>query len=218
MSKSYRLVIFDWEGTLADTLGPILHMITEAAQLLQAGDFDQRQAREYASLGLGHAIKKLFPQLSSQQHQCLLRDIQNKLAKSSAAVTLVPGARALLDQLVKHNVQLAIATNKGHAALVRALQATDLTDYFKVTRSAGQVPAKPCPQMLEEIMTSYQASPHEAVMIGDSLADIEMAQLAGIDAIGVNFESTHGTDLHTAGAIAVFDEYAELARYLQLTG
>jgi phosphoglycolate phosphatase len=100
--------------------------------------------------------------------------------------------------------------------LQRALQTTGLSHFFTFTRSAGQVPAKPCPQMLEEIIAYWAVEPQATLMIGDSISDIEMAQCVGVDALGVDFYHQQADDLLCAGAIAVFDDYQKIGHYLEL--
>ena len=66
-------------------------------------------------------------------------------------------------------------------------------------------------------MEVFGVSPSETLMIGDSLTDIEMSELAGVDAIGVDFYHQHKTELLANGALQVFDDYMKLAQYLELS-
>ena len=61
MGKPYRLVVFDWEGTLGDTLGQILNTVANEARRLQFGVLDEQLARQSVELGLVLAMKKTFP-------------------------------------------------------------------------------------------------------------------------------------------------------------
>ena len=60
------------------------------------------------------------------------------------------------------------------------------------------------------------ATPSQTLMIGDSVSDIEMAKQLGVDAIGVDFYHQQAANLRMTGALDVFDDYQELAKYLQL--
>ena len=216
MSRPYHLVVFDWEGTLGDTLGQILNTVADVAKQMQFGVLDERLARKYVALGLVMAVKKLFPQLSTSQHEQLLQAVQHSLVTHPMDVCLIPGAKQIVQQIKQAGMDVAIATNKGQHSLQRALQATGFDGVFTSTRCAGQVPAKPCPQMLEEIMADCGVTPAQTLMVGDSVSDIEMAKEAGVDAMGVDFYHQEATNLRNAGAIDVFDDYQQLARYLQL--
>lgn len=219
MKRQYDLVVFDWEGTLAeDTLGHAVSVIAQEAKLFHFGDIDKLLARQYITLGLTSAIKKIFPSLLMYQYEQFVAAVQDALAKSSVSVCLVAGAEETIRHIYDDGFKLAIATNKGNTALQRALQTSGLDAYFNVTRSASQVPAKPCPQMLEEIMDESGSTAKETLMIGDSVADIEMAVSIGVDAIGMDFYHVQRDELLAAGAVQVFDHYQQVADYLNLSG
>lgn len=217
MNNPYRLVVFDWEGTLSDTLGQILNVISNESKRMQLGSVDLEKARRAIVLGPVVALKKLFPHLSAQQQSDLLQAAQHAMLTNSDDICITAGARGVLHKLKEAGVQLAIATNKGHQSLMRDLEASKLSALFDVTRSASQAPAKPCPQMLEEIMAACDVSPEETLMVGDSVSDIEMAVQVGVRAIGVDFYSQNEPSLRAAGADDVFDCFQQLADYLELS-
>lgn len=217
MKHPYRLVVFDWEGTLSDTLGQILNVIVNESKRMNYGEVDLDLARRSIVLGPVVTLKKIFPHLSSHQHSELFQAAQNAMLSSSDNICITTGARQLLNQLKAKGVYLAIATNKGQQSLLRDLESSQLDVVFDVTRSASQVPAKPNPQMLEEIMTFCGVSPQETLMIGDSVSDIEMAINAGVKAIGVDFYYQNESSLRSAGAQEVFDSFQQLADYLELS-
>jgi len=216
MINSYQLVVFDWEGTISDTLGLILHIVSSEASKLGFGEIDPYEARKYVDLGLVQALRKVFPNLSGKEHDQLYEAVQNAMISRPAEVCLIPGAREFIQQLHDAKIDIAIATNKGQHSLLRALQATGLEQLFKVTRSAGQSPAKPCPQMLEEIMDEFGCDRASTLMIGDSGTDMEMAKSINVTAIGVDFYHQQEAALKAAGALIVFDDYQLLANFLGL--
>lgn len=218
MDKPYRLIVFDWEGTLGDTFGKIINILTIETRRMQLGEFSESRAREYLMLGLIVTIRKIFPRLSAAQQQELLQAVQESLALRSMEVYLIPGAKNIVKKIQEAGIEMAIATNKGQHSLQRELQASGLDIYFTVTRSAGQVPAKPCPQMLEEIMDVCGVTASQTLMIGDSVSDVEMAVAVHADVIGVQFyhQPELAEELLAAGALKVFDDYQQLASYLNL--
>lgn len=216
--KSYRLVIFDWEGTLGrDTAGQALSAIAQEAQNMSLGIVDMHAARNCISSGLPHAITTLFPNLLLYQREKLLNAVHTALATKHADDYLMPGARQCVMQLFTAGVCLAIATNKGQASLQRVLHASGLDVYFSVFRSASQVPAKPCPQMLTELMAIFGVNVNESVMIGDSVVDMEMASAIGMDVIGMDFYHVMSEELRNAGALSVFDNYPLLLNALGIS-
>lgn len=216
MSNPYDLVVFDWEGTIADTLGAIVHTVALEASLLGFGHFNPDEARKYVDLGLVRALQKAYPHLSVSEQELLLQAVQRSLHTRVTEVCLMPGVRKLIHQLHDAKVNLAIATNKGQQSLSRALQTTSLDEVIKVTRSAGQTPAKPCPQMLEEIIEEFGGHVSTTLMIGDSVTDMEMAKSIGVAAVGVDFYHQQEAALKSAGALMVFDNYSRLADFLNL--
>jgi phosphoglycolate phosphatase len=217
MKNPYRLVVFDWEGTLSDTLGQILNVIVSESKRMQFGDVDLGMARRSIVLGPVVALKKLFPHLSAQQQSDLLQAAQHAMLSNSDEICITKGARDVLHAIKQAGIQLAIATNKGQHSLMRDLDASNLDSLFDVTRSASQAPPKPCPQMLEEIMAVCGVSPEETLMVGDSVSDIEMAVQIGVRAIGVDFYNQNEPSLRAAGADDVFDCFQQLADYLELS-
>ncbi len=217
MNMPYRLVVFDWEGTISDSFGQILNAIMHEAKRLQLGQFDLSHARQVISLGPVVALKKLFPHLSASQQSDLLQAAQNAMLTRSEGVCITEGVHETLEKLKQAGVSLAIATNKGHQSLLRDLDVSGLIAYFQVTRSASQTKPKPHPQMLLEIMETFDVSAAETLMVGDSVSDIEMALQLHVAAIGIDIYRQNEVSLREAGAIKVFEHFDKLADYLELT-
>lgn len=216
MSNPYQLIVFDWEGTISDTLGLILHTVSREARNLGFGEVDPYQARQYVDLGLKQALGKLFPHLTLHQAETLMHAVQHAMVTRPAEVCLLPGVYEAIHAMHHAGIHLAIATNKGQNSLARALQTTGLDRFFKVTRSASQAPAKPCPQMLEEIIEIFDQTPSTTLMIGDSTTDMEMAKSIQVAALGVDFYHQNKDALSASGALAVFDDYQRLMQFLNL--
>jgi phosphoglycolate phosphatase len=218
MSKRYKLVVFDWEGTLGDTIGPIIHSLHAEAHRLHLGEMDESLARQYLTLGLVIAIKKTFPNATLTVQEQLIQAVQYALVSRSAEVYLLPGAKELVEELYQKGFDVGIASNKGQQSLQRSLQSSGIEGFISSSRSASQVPPKPCPQMLLEIMEECGVEAKDTVMIGDASTDIEMAASAGVDSIGVNFyyQKELENELLNLGALAVFDDFRQVASFLKL--
>lgn len=216
MSSRYHLVVFDWEGTIGDILGQFLVALEMEAKQMKLGAVDADAARYYITMGPVVALKKLFPHLSAAQQAELLQNAQQTLLLNHTEVCLTTGAREILFQIKKNGIKLAIATNKGQQSLFRDLTNAGLQDLFDTTRTASQAPAKPCPQMLEEIMAECGVTSEQTLMVGDSVSDIEMAKQLQVTAIGVDFYGQNEAILRSAGADDVFDNFQQLACYLEL--
>lgn len=214
--KSYQLVVFDWEGTLADTLGEYFQVIAEEACKLHLPALDINVARSLVALGLNKALIKLYPNISPKDYEALLYGVQRTLAGRTQKPTLMQGAYTLLQALYAKNVCLAVASNKGQSALKRAIECAGIDHLLTITRSASECMPKPSPEMLEAILAHTAVDASHALMVGDSLNDIEMAVSIGVDAIGLDVLQENREALLAAGAMMVFNDFAELARFLQL--
>jgi phosphoglycolate phosphatase len=149
-----------------------------------------------------------------KKYQLIIFDWEGTLGDAQQG-GLIAGAQALIQYLSEQGYILAIATNKSQAGLKRSLENWGLTAFFSETRAAGQVPPKPNPQMLEEILFAVNTGPDAALMIGDSKHDIEMAKLAGVDAIGVDFYRRQAHALSKAGALEIFYEFEQIKKFLE---
>ncbi len=216
MLKRYQLVVFDWEGTIAESsLGYLIIALTNAAARMHLPSFDLHEARQVVPLGLVTAVRKLFPTITLHQQEDLCREVQKTMLEVAATVHLVPGVKELIQWLHAAGVHMAIATNKSAQGLARVLRMSGLDDYILITRSATEAPAKPCPQMLEEIMATFTLGAQDTLMVGDSDSDMEMATALGVVAVGMDFFQMDEQTLRTAGAHHVFHDYQQLFQYIK---
>ncbi len=214
MTNPYKLVIFDWEGTIADTLGQIIYIVEDIASQNGYPPIDANEARQMLSLGLVAAIKKLYPDLTPHLQQELLTEVQLQYSSKQQQLYLLPDAFKFIEQLHHAGVFLAIASNKGKNGLIKAVHLAGLEQFIPCIKSASESEAKPSPQMLEDILDYYAMDSKMALMIGDSVADIEMAQAVNMDSLGMDYYRQNGQALKQAGAKDVFDNYRQLAAYL----
>lgn len=214
MTCAYKLVVFDWEGTLADTFGQVMQITQEKAQNSGYLPLNKIAFALGIQSGLLNAIKKGFSHLSQEEHHKLLTDVQQGLCVKSPAPYLFPGAIELIKQLHHQGVKLAIATNKSQQSFQLALQKSELSEYFEITRAAGQSLPKPHPQMLLEILELLSLKPQQAVMVGDSVSDVDMACRVSMDAIGVDFYEQDAEMLMNAGAKIIVHDFDQLSEFL----
>ena len=186
--KPYSLLIFDWDGTLMDSAAHITRCMSNASAHVGAESRSDAQIRDIIGLGLDEAVQQLYP--DATPHLC--RDIvheyrQEFLVRSTHGSELFTGARETLMQLMQQGYDLAIATGKSRRGLDKVLAETGLAPYFPITRCADETRSKPHPQMLEEILTDFNAKPSDALMIGDSEYDLLMANNLKMDALAVSY-------------------------------
>ncbi len=190
-NERFKLLVFDWDGTLIDSIERIVTSLQYASREVCGIRLGEDRARSVIGLGLHEAIERLHPELDSVHVESVAAAYrQNFLYDSKVPELLFDGVEDMLQQLVADRYTLAVATGKSRTGLDRAMQTHKLGRYFSTTRCAGEHRSKPDPEMLNSILHELDTRAHEAVMIGDSEHDMLMAGNAGVQAIGV----THGVE------------------------
>lgn len=186
--KDYKLVIFDWDGTLMDSVERIVSSMQSAAKNIGLTVPSNHEVKEIIGLSIPEALKTLFPNITDELIASMRLEYKFQYTDGDNTPSqLFENALNLLNQLKKKNKILAVATGKGREGLNHALSLSDTTHLFDTTRCAGEMPSKPSPVMLNSILEELDIAPHEAIMIGDTSHDLKMAQAAKIDSIGVTF-------------------------------
>ncbi len=211
--RRYELLIFDWDGTLADSAGAIVSRMQEAIAALGLPARSDRQIAELIGLGLDDALARLFPELEPAHAASLIADYGRRY-RELPPDRLFKGVIETLTQLQTAGYQLAVATGKSRRGLARALEQTGLHAYFCASRCADETAAKPDPCMLNELLLATATEPEQALMIGDTEYDMAMARAAGIPALGVAC-GVHDTGrLRTAGAVEVIADIMQVPIWL----
>lgn len=207
-----RLFVFDWDGTLMDSERQIVLCMQEAAADLGLVAPPGDEVRAIIGLGLPEAILKLFPVYPSAVRDDIRRAYaRHFVAETGGRSDLFPGARELLRDLRVRGYLLAIATGKSRAGLDRVLGQTGLINFFDTTRCADETASKPDPLMLREILLALSVFPGEAVMIGDTTYDLEMAAKAGLRSVGIGHGVHDVAALEKHNPIAIVADIATLA-------
>lgn len=182
-----RLVIFDWDGTLFDSTGAIAHSLQEACKVLELHVPTLKQAKHVIGLGFQEAIEELVGPLNAAQFAAFMAAYRRHYFTSESMVTLYEGSLEILQALQAQKRLLAVATGKSRAGLNRVLSDGQLKHYFDATRTADETISKPHPKMLLELLEELEVRAVDAVMVGDTSYDIDMAHAAGIDSIAVQY-------------------------------
>jgi phosphoglycolate phosphatase len=205
------IAIFDWDGTLCDSIDHIVDAMQDAAVELELIPPTVANIRDIVGLGLPQAISQLFPALDDAQRSDIAAAYSRHfVAPSRAPAQLFAGAMHTLEVLRGRGVELAVATGKSRRGLNRVLATLGMDDFFDATRCADETRSKPHPMMLHEIMAERGKSVTDAVVIGDSEYDLGMAQRAGVSCVAVSF-GVHGEDrLMAYGPLAIVHELPAL--------
>jgi phosphoglycolate phosphatase len=181
-----KLFIFDWDGTLSNSIGMITACVIETFQELNFPEISVEKAKSIIGLGVVQAIIVLTPGFSEQDRDLLAKTYKkNFQEKSSKGILLYPGVESALTFLQNQGLKMAVATGKSRPGLERELSNSNLKPYFQATRTTDDCNAKPDPHMILDIMKELDCIPKETIMIGDTTFDLEMAENAGVESIAI---------------------------------
>ena len=214
MPKQFDLIVWDWDGTLADSTGMITHAVLKAAAQVGLPAIDKQTVSHIIGLGLQEAIHALYGDIPASQAQEMARLYKANYFAGEHEIALFDEAVDLIKALNQQGFKLAVATGKGRRGLNMALQYAGLAPYFHATRTVDECFSKPHPQMLDELMDHLIAAPERTLMIGDTSYDLQMAQNAGVAAIGVIFGAQPAEKWQHLNPIQQFNDFASLSRWL----
>ena len=210
------LVIFDWDGTLLNSLAKITRCMQLAANdvgLVPRGDAD---IRGIVGLGLPEALAILYPN-TPQAPLDLLRERYSHhfLIEDQSPCELFPGVQDTLDELKSGGHHIAVATGKSRRGLDRVLANLEWESYFHATRCADETLSKPDPLMLSELLTELDFAVRDAVMVGDTEFDLAMAANLGMRRVAVSYGAHSAQRLRIHKPEAIIDNIDKLPELLQ---
>jgi phosphoglycolate phosphatase len=206
----YSLIVFDWDGTLIDSASAIVECIRDMGLDVP----DRERASHVIGLGLRDSLRHAVPGLPQERTMEFVASYRREFLAREERMQLFPGALEMLDALRARGHALAVATGKSRQGLERALDASGLRAYFASSRCADESEPKPHPAMLHELMRELDAVPAQALMIGDTSHDLEMARSARVDAVAVAYGAHPGAALRALAPRACVASMEELHAWL----
>ncbi len=207
------LMIFDWDGTLMDSIGLIVESMHIAGE---AHGFDTTDDAVKVIIGLSlmKGIDILYPKASDTQKQDIQHSYVAHYVANSHCTPFFDSIEHMLKTLQQRGKILAVATGKKRQGLDRVLDASNSHHYFAITRSTDESGSKPDPQMLSDILNHTRQHVSDAVFIGDSIYDIQMANALGMMSIAVNYGAASSSTLAEQNPTYQVDSPQELAEIL----
>ena len=210
----YRLLVFDWDGTIIDSAATIAECIRDASRELGLEVPDRDRASHVIGLGLHEAMRIAVPGLPAQRYPEFVASYRKHFLARKDSMQLFDGMRELLSGLSEKYL-LAIATGKSRRGLDRDLEFHNLKPLFAASRCADETNPKPHPAMLLEIMEELQTDSKSALMIGDTSHDLEMARAAGVDALAVTYGAHPEQGLRECGPLTCVADVKSLDAWLK---
>ncbi|HYE34553.1 HAD-IA family hydrolase [Methylocaldum sp.] len=215
MNNRFDLLVFDWDGTLFDSVGWIVECLQLAAHDCGLSMPSNHAAKSVIGLGLKEAMETLFPEYPSEMAFRLAESYRRYYGrKTIGADGLFRGVFDMLAELRDQGYRLAVATGKTRSGLDHALAATGTGLFFHATRCADETASKPNPEMLFQLMRELDITEERTLMVGDSLHDLRMAHNAGVAAVGVGCGANDLVELAGFDSLACLDRTADLLKVL----
>lgn len=214
----YRLLIFDWDGTLLDSIGAIVGCTRAALAELELPAVDDAEIRAVIGLGLRETVETICPGCDEETFWSIVRAYREHwLGGWDQRPTLFEGVERLLGDLAGRGHVLAVATAKGRHGLDNDLGRTGLTEVFETTRTVDEAPSKPNPGMIFDILEETGFAAQECLMIGDTVHDLQMASSAGVDSVAVSSGSVDRETLLDTVALTCLPSVLALPEWLAAT-
>lgn len=172
---TYKLAIFDFDGTIADTFPWILRILSHLANEHQVDPISNSQLEEFRTHGIRKIIKKYkFP---IWKIPLIARDIQQKMSEDIHEISLFDDIENVLNNLSKNGVQLALVSSNEKSNIQKILgnEITELFSFFECGVSMFSKQSK-----FKKIVKSSGINEDQVLCIGDEIRDIQAAQKANI--------------------------------------
>lgn len=210
-----QLIVFDWDGTLIDSVSRIVLCFQKSFEALGLDWPGKEPVQSTIGLPLTESYYRLVPPESSVTQEEWVEAYRQiwRSEAFQAPSPLFPGVPELLERLSRR-FQLCIATGKSRVGLERELSHYELGRFFRETRCANETLPKPHPEMVQQLLRAYDVEGHEAIMVGDSVLDIEMGRNAGLLTVAVTSGGQSEAVLRGAGPTNVVAGVTELERLL----
>lgn len=214
-SDGYSLLIFDWDGTLQDSIGSIVGCTQAAMEELGEGRPATGVIRDSIGLGLRDMVDRFAPGYSEDLYQNLI-NVYRRLWFEDYRYRhqTFPGVQEVLEELQKGGYLIAVATAKSRRGLDEDLASSGLGGFFQASRTADEAQSKPHPQMVLDLLEELGVAAKDTLVIGDTTHDLRMAHNAGADAAAVLTGSHDKTELRRARPLAYFEDLRELPPWL----
>lgn len=212
----YKLLIFDWDGTLCNSVGRIVESMHAASTRSGFALCEDVAIKGIIGLALPEAIRTLYPDIGDDELLAFRQHYADHyMALDAKPSPLFEGVVHTMDALRADGYKLAVATGKARRGLDRVLGAHGWSDYFDATRAADETASKPHPLMLEQILAQCDVPARQALMVGDASFDLMMARNAGMECVAVSYGAQPAEALQAYEPRLTIDRFSELRAWLE---
>jgi pyrophosphatase PpaX len=213
-SQRWPVVLFDLDGTLADTIGLIVASYNHAFRTVLGEERDEAEIRAW----IGRPLLESFATVSPE-HAVELDEVYRawNLAQTESLLREYAGVRDLVTDLVEADVQVGVVTSKRRQTALMALRGVGLEGRLPLLATLEDTQRhKPLPDPLLHAVAVLGVEPPSCVYVGDAVVDVEAARAAGLGAIAVTWGAGLASDLDAAAPDALAHSVGDLRRALGL--
>lgn len=213
MSMNIRLVIFDFDGTMADTRHNIVITMQRVMRELGMPVADEETCASTIGLPLKDCFRQIFPELTdSGAEHCAETYRQIFFANAKSLVpNMFPNVQETIDLLHAHHIKMAIASSRTSASLHGFIREMHLTDKIAMVVGSDEVVHhKPHPEPVNVILSALGVPASETLVVGDMPVDILMGVAGGTHTCAVTYGNASVKELSAAGAEFLIDDMGEL--------
>ena len=209
-----RLVIFDLDGTLLDTIDDLAASTNYALRRNGYPEHELAAYRYFVGNGVAKLIERALPEAerSAQNVERLRRDFVEYYTEHSADLTKpYPGIRETVSELGRRGIVRAVASNKYQAATEKLVAHFFGEETFRVVLGQREgIAPKPDPTIVRDSLSRTGFAPAETLYVGDSCVDMQTARNGGLRSVGVSWGFRPRAELEQNGATFVIDCPAQL--------
>ena len=213
-----KLVIFDLDGTLLDTIDDLATGANHALEVLGYPTHERATIRSFVGNGINKLLERSLPEgEKTEEHVMRMRSVFIPYYDAHNADLTVPyeGIPELLERLQEGGVMLAVASNKYQAATEKLVaHYFPNINFIKVLGQRNEVPIKPDPAIVMDILKEAGVSKDAVLYVGDSGVDMLTALNAQVDAVGVTWGFRPKLELSTFPSLGLIDRAEELMEFV----
>ena len=213
-----KLVIFDLDGTLLDTIADLAESANHALKQLGYPTRDVETIRTFVGNGVNKLLFRALPdEEKNEENMMRMRThfVPYYDAHNADLSAPYPGIVALLEELQAKGLRMAVASNKYQEATVKLVKHYfPMIDFVEVLGQREGINVKPDPTIVFDILQKAGVSKEETLYVGDSGVDMQTAINAGVDAVGVTWGFRSRTELESFHPMGLIDQAEELLGFV----
>ena len=208
-----KIIIFDFDGTLADTRHNIV--VTLQATMRERGMELRSEDECAATIGftLFDSFRAMYPSMRDEEAEACVKHYRDIFYRSieESIPQLFPGVAPTLERLRDMGVVMTIASSRSSPSLLLFIRSMGVADYFSLVLGSDSVENhKPHPEPVLKTLEKLGFKPSEALVVGDMPVDIVMARNASVRSVGVSYGNATREELVAAGTDYVIDRFEQL--------